>query len=216
MATKTSKPVSVDALEPVQYSEIVKEMLWEKSRESKRFNTNKMIEKTGNEEVMETLQESDPVHHESDPVHHEIVTIPKNIYTFWDTEPPSSLVKSCMKNWEKMNPEHNVTLITYSTMSSIIDLNMTPLPRNFYSIDPRYQADWIRLAILLQKGGVWVDASFIMLDSLSIIHQLQEKDQSEGVQFYFEPFTSLIQYPILENWFIAAGKKFSLCLIFIL
>ena len=131
-------------------------------------------------------------------------TIPKSIYTFWDKEPAPFLIKACLANWRKMNPSHTVTLITYSNLDSILDLSITPLPRHFYSIESRYQADWIRLAVLLQKGGFWVDASFIMLHSLDKIHSIQQQDQSEGFQFYIEKFTKLDKYPVLENWFIAA------------
>lgn len=131
-------------------------------------------------------------------------TIPKSIYTFWDKEPAPFLIKACLANWRKMNPSHTVTLITYSNLDSILDLSLTPLPRNFYTIESRYQADWIRLAILLQKGGFWVDASFIMLHSLDKIHSIQQQDQSEGFQFNIEKFTKLDKYPVLENWFIAA------------
>ena len=189
-----SSGAQLDIKEPAKYSnDARKQLIWSLLLEGNE--SSKVGDSTGDtSDTRNSTNSTTPINR----------TIPKSIYTFWDKEPTPFLITACLANWRKMNPSHIVTLITYSNLDSILDLSITPLPRNFASIHPRYQADWIRLAVLLQKGGFWVDASFIMLHSLDPIHSIQQQQQTEGFQFYIEKFTTLARYPILENWFIAA------------
>ena len=136
---------------------------------------------------------------------HSNATIPKLIFTFWNRLPTPNFITLVLNNWRKMNPDFQVVLLTFDNLHEWIDLNYTPLPFNFEKLSPQYQADWIRLAVILNRGGIWVDASFIMMHSLNFIIDAVEREGSEGFQYYLDGWTSISDYPYYENWLIAAG-----------
>lgn len=88
----------------------------------------------------------------------------KKIFTFW--EPRGKIpgyLQLCMKTWKKFLPEYEIRLLDYQKskvylgdklFSNIICKNMT-LP---------IQADAIRVAILHEYGGIWMDVDNIILN----------------------------------------------------
>lgn len=120
-----------------------------------------------------------------------IKVIPKQFWTYWNVEPIPDLLLECIGTWRKRNPDYSLVVLSRNTIAQILPFH---LPFNFDEISPPYQADWIRLAILMTKGGFWVDASFIMTDNLKFIHELQQKDGSEVTchsVYDFREFNSL-------------------------
>jgi hypothetical protein len=67
----------------------------------------------------------------------------------------------------------------------------------------QFQADWIRLAVLKEYGGIWLDASIILTRSLSFIHDLQETHSTEGFMYFLDYWTTDIEFPVFETWLIA-------------
>ncbi|KAJ3107490.1 hypothetical protein HDU97_004086 [Phlyctochytrium planicorne] len=79
----------------------------------------------------------------------------------------------------------------------------TPLPPNAANMIPQYKADWVRLAILMERGGIWLDASIVVTGSLSYIHEKQERNGSQAFVYHLETFTNDYAKPVTESWFIA-------------
>ena len=134
--------------------------------------------------------------------------IPKVIWTFWNKEPIPPFMTNCIKTWSRSNPQYQINVVTRSKLSKILDLELVPIPKHFNDLSPQYQADWVRLAVLTLYGGIWVDASFIMTASLDFLHAIQERENTEGFQFYLKEFTTIPEFPYYENWFIAAGISY--------
>jgi mannosyltransferase OCH1-like enzyme len=109
--------------------------------------------------------------------------IPKRIWTFWNSEKIPWMINACIKTWRESNPDYEINILTIPQVRSILKI---PLPHNFEQVQVQFQADWIRLAILSQEGGIWMDASMIVTGPLKYIHQLQEREESEGVLYYLE------------------------------
>lgn len=134
------------------------------------------------------------------PTVNQSMVIPKLFWAYWSSEIIPSFYINCVKGWKKSNPDYNTTILTRSTLQTFLSVR---LPVNFDNIRPEFQADWVRLAILLEYGGFWVDASFFITQEIAFIHKLQEAAGSESFMFYSEPFTTDPAYPYFENWFIA-------------
>lgn len=130
--------------------------------------------------------------------------IPKVFYTYWHTQEIPKLLQDCIKTWQRYNPDYDVVVITRTTVESVTNVRTPP---NFDQMSRPYQADWVRLAVLLRNGGVWVDTSFIMTGSIQPLLDIQKSDKSEGFQFFMDKFTTHPSRPYLENWFIAAIPK---------
>ncbi|KAI8831849.1 hypothetical protein BC829DRAFT_409301 [Chytridium lagenaria] len=100
--------------------------------------------------------------------------IPKIIWTYWDNSTPPKFVQACISG-----------------------------PTNFGKMDVRYRSDWVRLAVLSEQGGIWMDASTIVTGSLETIHRKQQKSRSEAFGYYRRAFTTNPSEPVFESFFIA-------------
>ena len=127
--------------------------------------------------------------------------IPKIFWTFWHSQRIPQFLTKCINTWRRSNLGFKIIILNPQTITEIYRID---LPLNFNKIIKQFQADWIRLRILKEYGGIWVDSSFIMTTSLDPLLTLQEKSQKDGLQFYMDKFTTNFTRPYYENWFIAA------------
>lgn len=126
---------------------------------------------------------------------------PKIIWTFWHDAQVPEVVFRCIAGWRQLNPHYQVHLVTVDSMHAWLD----EIPSNLADYEITKQADWLRLALLAQYGGVWIDASIIMTRPLdSWLPALFKQQQGSYVGFYLERYNSDPTYPLIENWFIAA------------
>lgn len=121
--------------------------------------------------------------------------IPKIIWTYWKDPNIPPLVQKCIKNWEKYAPEYRIQMITEETVKNWV----TP-PEWFWKLTPPRQSDWIRLYLLDQYGGVWMDASVVLTEPLS-----NWIPKSGVFLFHQNGMTINKQYPVYESWFIATN-----------
>lgn len=128
--------------------------------------------------------------------------IPSIIWTYWHELPAPPLVELCQDNWRRMAPDHEIRALNKSNFLNWISADA--IPDYFYHLPPYRQADWLRLQLLAEYGGVWIDASIILTQNLQWICTAQEQYKSEYVGFYIQLFTKYPTKPIIENWFMAA------------
>lgn len=135
-------------------------------------------------------------------------SIPRIIWTYWHELPAPKMVELCQKNWRQYASNHEIRLINKATIGKWI----TPekIPEYFHTLPAYRQADWLRLQLLAQYGGIWVDASIIMTQDLDWVHKIQLQEKTEYVGFYIHLYTNRLNKPIIENWFMAAvaGSNF--------
>ncbi|KAI8849920.1 nucleotide-diphospho-sugar transferase [Chytridium lagenaria] len=133
--------------------------------------------------------------------------IPRKIWTFWDSDQPPQAVLDCVSAWKLFNPDHNVTIITHSNIHHYV---MTPIPKNFEDVWHSFKSDWVRLAILTEQGGIWMDASVILTGTVSFVHNNQQVHHSEGFAYHLDKFTVDPRNAVIESWFIATipGSRF--------
>lgn len=114
--------------------------------------------------------------------------IPKIIWTYWDDPNVPLLTQKCMANWKRMCPDYDIRL-----------LNKTDVPAEYKNLTPERQSDWLRLDRLKRYGGVWLDATVILTESLDWV-----QGSGEVHMFYQEAMAKDPSQRMYESWFIAA------------
>ncbi|KAJ3202939.1 hypothetical protein HDU67_000188 [Dinochytrium kinnereticum] len=127
--------------------------------------------------------------------------IPRKIWTFWHTNKPPRMVLECVSAWKRFNPDHTVTIITPETIPNHIK---TPTTSDFEKRGPSFISDWVRLAVLYEQGGVWMDASIIATRGIDHVHDMQQSHKSEAFAYHLNLFTTDKSSPVLDSWFIAS------------
>jgi len=118
--------------------------------------------------------------------------VPKIIWTYWDTEEVPEIVKLSMKSWKKTSPNYFINLMNQKNVEEYVSL-----PENWKKLPPYRQSDIIRLRLLEKYGGVWIDASTILLEDLDNFIS------KNNLTLFITPSSSL-ENPVFENWFISA------------
>ena len=124
--------------------------------------------------------------------------LPSIIWTYWpdgeDHLPP-------LISWKRYNPQHNIIVLSRNTIERVLDFT---LPIHFDKVTYQNQKDWVKLAVLLQEGGTWIDPSFIMASSISFVDESVEK--KDGLMFFNDYYTLHPNIPFFEGYFISVGK----------
>jgi hypothetical protein len=130
--------------------------------------------------------------------------LPKILWTYWDD--PEKIPKSvqmCMKSWRKYNPNYEIILLTKKNYSDYVEIpESVTTSKNFNDFPARF-ADLVRINVLAKYGGVWIDSTILLKESLDKWLFPREVEFSG---FYIDSFTKDKQSPIIENWFFACIK----------
>lgn len=128
------------------------------------------------------------------------LTIPKTIWAYWNDTPIPPMVQGCLHTWYQHNPDYTIRVVRDADLPELLG----ELPASLHALSPQHRADWIRLALLHQYGGIWLDASIILTTSLAWILEQQARSHADFVGFYIQQFTTAPDYPVVESWFMAA------------
>lgn len=97
--------------------------------------------------------------------------IPKQIFTYWEspTLPPS--VQTTHDNWRRQNPDWQIHVLSQQTLENFLSSESLSFIRGseasrFTSVGPAQMSDVLRVEVLAQNGGVWLDASVALTESL--------------------------------------------------
>ena len=130
--------------------------------------------------------------------------LPKVIYMFWDKgfDNAPNIVKECLLSWEHYNP--NWEIITLDKKNIYNYLSKELLDNILKKKLIQHQADIIRVNLLNEYGGVWVDSTIFCNKPLdSWIHDYMD---SGFFCFKYSLASGLSPYR-LGNWFLASEKK---------
>ena len=115
--------------------------------------------------------------------------VPKIIWTYWDDPNLPPLISKCLENWKRMCPGYEIKM-----------LHKSDVPDAYKGLTPQRQSDWLRVERLKTHGGVWLDASIILTESLDWV-----QGSGEAVMFYQEAMMKKIDSPkMYESWFMAS------------
>jgi len=122
--------------------------------------------------------------------------IPKQIWTYWNSDELTPVVTKCINSWKKYNPEYKINIVTPKNLSEYIDFDVKKVK---FNDSPARESDIIRLNILAKYGGVWCDASILMTRPFDF----KTNSNHEFVGYYIEHYTTKPQWPCIEGWFFA-------------
>lgn len=117
--------------------------------------------------------------------------VPKIVWAYWDSDDVPDFVNLCLKNWRKLAPNYKINFLNKNNVENYIQL-----PKDWKLLRPYRQADIIRLLLLEKYGGIWMDASIILLKK-------PEKFISKNNITLFTTPNCTLSNPVFENWFIS-------------
>lgn len=138
-------------------------------------------------------------------------SIPKIIWAFWEfkDELYRPFIELCQMTWRANNPGWQIHLLNESTMLQWV----TPaeLPGDFTKQSLAHKSDGVRIALLAKYGGVWMDASILLLRPLEEILGMNTNSQRTFMtlhsywnlhhKYSFDKRVNATHY--IENWFMA-------------
>lgn len=133
-----------------------------------------------------------------------IPLIPKKIWIYWQGQ-DCLLVQKCVEKIRSLNPEFELYFLNQETIKQYSKIDYDHFP----NISPQLKSDLIRLDLINQYGGYWIDASILSFDNLNWIQTLVLKNQTESFAYYRNKNTTNLQYPVIENWFLASQPQTS-------
>ncbi len=130
--------------------------------------------------------------------------VPKIMWTYWDNEDKiPKVVRMCMESWKKWNPDYEVILLTKKNYLDYANIPYEITSHKNFNDNPARFSDLVRINVLADYGGVWVDSSILLKDS---IDKWLFPREGEFSGFYIDGFTEKKEYPVIENWFFACNK----------
>jgi hypothetical protein len=128
--------------------------------------------------------------------------IPRVVWTLWlqgwDAAPP--LVQACLRSWELRNPAWTIRPLTAETIGDYVDLAETYPGVNTAELPPAARSDMIRVALLCEHGGVWVDSTVFCVRPLD-----EWLDEVSRTGFF--AFARPGPDRMLSSWFLAAQAQ---------
>ena len=129
----------------------------------------------------------------------------KIIWSYWSGSKMPLSVKMAIYTWKKYNPDFYIVVLKENTVSRYVDSSI--FPTRYSKLKQAHKADVIRLAVLEKYGGYWCDATYYLGKSLEARWEPKEYDIGG---YYQDIFTTDLNRPVLENWFLAAPKNSAL------
>jgi len=124
----------------------------------------------------------------------------KLLWMYWNERKPK-LIQQIEEHNQKNLPTWNIHYLDDTTIHEYIP----SFPKQFHTLIPQHKADWIRLYLISNYGGVWCDAS-IIINSERAMNELWEKtEKHDFVGFYNGKKVNGI-YEKIENWCFASKK----------
>lgn len=123
--------------------------------------------------------------------------IPNVIWCLWfqgfDKAP--FIVQKCLETWQKNNPTWQVNLLNENNLNDYLDFNLcdTRLMR----LGKAQLSDLVRLKLLREYGGVWVDSTCFCMQPL-------DEWLDDCLTSGFFAFCNPGRDRLMSNWFIAA------------
>jgi hypothetical protein len=134
--------------------------------------------------------------------------LPRIIWIFWDTEELPKNISLIFNNNKNKLYNWDIKLLNNNNLKDYLDI--TIFPKKYNDFSAQHKADLIRLKLLKQYGGVWIDAGIIInnTDELENIFKQSIDDKNELTAFtLIEKDNSYKYHQYIENWFLIAPKN---------
>jgi hypothetical protein len=136
---------------------------------------------------------------------------PKRIWTYWDPlskdmdreDRIPKTVKMCLRNWAKWNPNYEIVLLTKKNYNGYVTIPSNVRTHPMFEGNPSRFSELVRLWILAERGGIWMDPSVFLQAPLD---DWMFPKYAEFSGFYRKEWTKDPERPMIEPWFMACNK----------
>lgn len=125
---------------------------------------------------------------------------PRIIWSYWHDPEVPEFIAACVRSWELNAPGYTIRLLNRNTVKDHIG----NVPFWVRKLKPAAVSDWIRLKLIRDVGGIWLDASFILIEPLHKAFPPEALNGDDAFLFQNRKWTRDETYPMMETWFIAA------------
>lgn len=127
------------------------------------------------------------------------------LWMFWDSPTLPAIVRLCRRSLER-HAGRGWSTHAVSRASARQLVGSGDLPRQFDTLQPSFQADALRLALLRRYGGAWVDATAIANKDLEDWAGTAFDDGRSFVGFYIGRYTAPEGPPLVASWALAVPQ----------
>ena len=126
----------------------------------------------------------------------------KNIFLYWVGKEYKLITILRQFIFLHLNPHnYKIHLITEKNIHEYI----TEIPNYFDKLCPAHQADFVRVHVVCDYGGIWLDSDTLVLESLnSLFHYLETKDgffiKENNTMLFNGIFGSQKNTPLMIEW----------------
>ena len=100
--------------------------------------------------------------------------IPKVLWTYWITDDDPVLNRACRASWKWFNPEFEIRDVRRSTLAKYLPDLAELLPTLIWLDCPAKESDIVRVHLIEQYGGVWMDATILCYGPLPFKAHLED------------------------------------------
>ncbi|MFD1771629.1 capsular polysaccharide synthesis protein [Sphingobacterium suaedae] len=129
-------------------------------------------------------------------------SVPKKVWIYWDSQKIPYTVQTIIDINRDSSPDYEFVVLTPGNVFDFIP--EVDFPKDLLRA---HKADYIRLQLLALYGGVWVDATTILIEGLGWIEKVNNDRQFDLLGYYRDKSTLDYSFPIVETWFLAAPPE---------
>lgn len=109
-----------------------------------------------------------------------------NIYLYWvgNEYKLIKILRQLIYMHSTNGKGYAVNLINHGNIKEYIPY----LPDYFYKLQPAHQADFVRVCVLCEKGGIWLDSDTLVVDKLDELFDLMDKNLGNKDGFFIKEF----------------------------
>lgn len=132
--------------------------------------------------------------------------IPEVIWIYWENDTiDSPTVGVCLQRIKELHPGFIINVLNKKNIGDYISTSLEVVYNE--TLPAANKSDWIRLKLLQLYGGIYIDASVLLMEDLNWVCKLNETHLTEAIVYYTESNTTDISYPIIETWMIGAKPQ---------
>lgn len=132
---------------------------------------------------------------------------PKIIYGYWDNLDTNPVIQSHINTWKRnISKDWKIIILNKNNVSKYVSSDFM---NKYNKLDPTRFADFLRVDLLSNNGGVWLDASIIITNGkfLDTYYNEMVKYKYDACLYELKVRTIDKNIPYLENWFIMSPKN---------
>ncbi|AYV77189.1 MAG: hypothetical protein Barrevirus18_3 [Barrevirus sp.] len=132
--------------------------------------------------------------------------LPKTIYGYWDNLDNNPVVSAHIDTWRRKLKGWQIIILNKNNVANYVSKEFM---NKYQNLDATRFSDFLRLDLLKNNGGLWMDTSTIIIDGSFINRYYDEmhKNKYDVLVYEYKEKTMNPDIPYLENWFIMAPKK---------